>query len=60
MKVNLKGNMISKESLVSSDSSKKRMDKFVFSTVRQKKRICSFVFWKNPRIPKIVLKLSDL
>ena len=56
----LKVRQFRKDFLVSSDSSKKRMNKFVFSTVRQKKWICSFVFWKNPRIPKDLSKLSDL
>ena len=49
-----KGRIISKHFLVASDSSKKRRNKFVFSTVRQKTRIHLFIFWKNPRISKII------
>ena len=37
------------------------MNKFVFSTVRQKNEfVRSFVFWKNPRIPKVVSKLCGI
>ena len=56
----LKVSLFRKNFLVSSNSSKKQMNKFVHSTVRQKNRIRSFVFWKNPRVPKVVSKLSDL
>ena len=39
----------------------KQSDKFLFSTVRQKKNefVRSF-FWKHLRIPNVVSKLSDL
>ena len=38
--------------LLSSISSKKWTNKFVFSTVRQKNRIHSFVFWRNRWLEK--------
>ena len=30
------------------------------STIRQKKRICLFVYWKNPWLKRNIMTLSDL
>ena len=49
--------IISKRLLVSSDSSKKWTNEFVFLPNCTKKRICPFVFWKNQRIPKSPFKI---
>ena len=46
--------------MLSSNSSKKRMKKFDYSTVSQKKGICSFIFWKNRRLERNITTLSDL
>ena len=51
-KAQFKGQIISKQFLVSSDSSKKRTNKFVFLGWRTKNEFVRSFFWKNPRIPK--------
>ena len=56
----LKGQIISKGLFGILGFFQKTNKQICFITVREKKRIRSFVFWKNLRLPKVVSKLADL
>ena len=55
-----KGQLISKILFAILEFFQKRTKQFDHSTVRQKKPICSFVFWKNHRLENNITTSSDL
>ena len=59
-RIDLKVNQFRKDFLVSSNSSKKWTNKFVFSTVRQKNQNYFVSFWRNRWHERTILNLSDL
>ena len=54
------GQLISKRFWGTSISSKKRTNKFDFTTMIPQVDLFSFVFWKNWRLQKTISKLTDL
>ena len=55
-----KGHLISKCLFGVFNFSKKQTKKFDFTTIVSQVELFSFIFWKNSKIQKDILKLTDL